>query len=86
MVGKRITITNATGLHARPAADLVAYVKGFNNRIYLRKGDKQINAASIIHILTLGAVKGTELEVLVEGENEEQVLQSVTTFIERLKG
>lgn len=86
MVSEKVVIRNRTGLHARPASDLVAYVKKFPNKIYLKKGMKKIDASSIIHMLTLGAAEGTEIEVSVEGEDEEKVLESVIAFIKELKG
>lgn len=86
MVSETVTITNDTGLHARPAGALVSYVKQYSNNIYLRKGEKQIDASSVLKVMMLGATKGTEIEVIVEGENEKDVLKSVVTFIGQLKG
>ena len=48
-------------------------------------GEKKANAASIINVLTLGAKQGTELEVIVEGENEEVALDEIVKFIETLE-
>ncbi len=85
MVTKKITITNPTGLHARPASELVALAKTFESKISLSNGKKTVNAMSAIHILTLGAKAGTEIEVIVEGADETAALEAITTFLEQLK-
>ena len=54
MVSKKVVVTNKTGLHARPASNLVAFCKNYNSKIFLSNGEKKVSAASIIHVLTLG--------------------------------
>ena len=61
MVSKKVVVTNKTGLHARPASNLVAFCKNYNSKIFLSNGEKKVSAASIIHVLT--PVSYTHLDV-----------------------
>lgn len=85
MVTKKITITNTTGLHARPASELVALAKTFESKISLSNGTKTVNAMSPIHVLTLGAKSGTEIEVIAEGADETAAAEAIVIFLEQLK-
>lgn len=85
MVSKKVVVTNKTGLHARPASNLVAFCKNYNSKIFLSNGEKKVNAASIIHVLTLGVKTGTELEVIAEGEDEATAVEEVVKFIAELE-
>lgn len=84
MVEKSVIVTNETGLHARPAAALVQYVKSMSEEVELVKDGKVANAKSIFSVMSLGISKGTEILVRVTGENEESNLDKVVEFIEGL--
>lgn len=84
MVEKSIIVSNDTGLHARPAASLVQFVKSMPGEIELVKDGKVANAKSIFSVMSLGISKGTEITVRVNGENEEQSLDKVVEFISKL--
>lgn len=85
MVSKKVVVTNKTGLHARPASNLVAFCKNYKSKIFLSNGEKKVSAASIIHVLTLGVKTGTELEVIAEGEDEATAVEDVVKFIAELE-
>jgi len=76
-----ITINNETGLHARPAKTLVNLVKQFKSDIVIRHGEKKANAKSLISVLTLGASKGSQLKIEVNGEDEETALAQIEAAI-----
>lgn len=76
-----ITINNETGLHARPAKTLVNLVKQFKSTVVIWNGEKKANAKSLISVLTLGAAKGTQLKIEVDGEDEENALQQIESAI-----
>lgn len=84
MVEKSVIVTNETGLHARPAAALVQFVKSMSEEVELVKEGKVANAKSIFSVMSLGISKGTEILVRVTGENEESNLDKVVEFIEGL--
>ena len=76
MVEKIVTVVNETGLHARPAAALVQFVKNIPGDVEIVKDGKVANAKSIFN--------GTEVIVRVNGEDEEENLDKVVEFIQNL--
>jgi len=76
-----ITINNETGLHARPAKTLVNLVKPFKSSVTIWHGEKKANAKSLISVLTLGAAKGSQLKIEVDGEDEETALAQIESAI-----
>ncbi|WP_300409941.1 HPr family phosphocarrier protein [Lagierella sp.] len=84
MVEKTLVVKNETGLHARPAASLVQFVKNFEGTVELIKDGKTANAKSIFNVMALGVSKGTEITVRVTGENEQENLDRLVEFIENL--
>jgi phosphocarrier protein len=83
MVEQTVTIQNRAGIHARPSAMLVQTAKDFQSNIYLEKGNDRINGKSIMGILTLGASYGTELKVIVEGEDEQAALDAMVKLFNK---
>ena len=85
MVEKIVTVTNNTGLHARPAADFVKIATGCPCEVYLEKNGKKVNAKSILGVLSLAISKGTEINIITEGTDEMEVLDQLVTFVENLE-
>lgn len=84
MYSQNIVVQNATGLHARPASQLVQLCKKFPETIKLVGNGKETDPKSIVALLSAGLKTGTELEIRVEGENEEAVCKEIASFIENL--
>ena len=85
MYKQKTKIINHTGLHARPASDFVAMAKNFTSKIKindLTNDDLPANAKSIIMLLSLGLVQGTDVEISAEGEDEEAAVRSLVELIE----
>jgi phosphoenolpyruvate-protein phosphotransferase len=76
-----IVIHNPTGLHARPAKVLVKLAKQFQSDIKIKHGEKTANAKSMVSVLTLGASKGSEVTVTVDGDDEETALAEIEAAI-----
>lgn len=85
MLEKRLKIVNPLGLHARAAAQLVRLAGGFQSRILLKRTDSAMiaDAKSILNILTLAASKGVELDVEVEGDDEQAAMDAVEDIFVR---
>jgi phosphotransferase system HPr (HPr) family protein len=79
MLEGRVLIINRLGLHARAAAQLVRLASGFKSKIKLIRADNSViaDAKSILSVLTLAASKGVELQVEVEGEDEQAAYAAV---------
>ena len=80
-----VKIINPLGLHARAAAQLVRLAGKFKSKITLTRNDNLVmaDAKSILSVLTLAAARGTELRLIVEGEDETEASTAVTELIEK---
>jgi len=76
-----LVILNETGLHARPAKVLVNLAKQFKSNISLQHKGKRANAKSMVSVLTLGAVHGSDITVQVEGVDEETAIAELEAAI-----
>lgn len=83
MIEKKITIMNKKGIHARPASQIVQIASQFMSRIHIAHNENEINAKSIIGILTLGIPYKEKITLKIEGEDEEQALLALTELFEK---
>ena len=70
MITTSVRVMNRAGLHTRPAAMLVKLAAQFKSEMYLIRDGFNINAKSIIGVMTLAAEQGCELGLHVEGPDE----------------
>ena len=82
MIEKIITIQNRAGVHARPAALLFQTTKDFKCNIFFEKGNDQINAKSIMGIITLGAAYGAKIKITADGEDEKEAVDALVRLFE----
>lgn len=86
MYSRIATVKNPTGLHARPAAELVAAAKKFKSSVKIRaisdENKAPVNAKSIIMLLSLGAAQGSQVEILADGEDEKEAVDSIIKLID----
>jgi len=85
MLEAKIILKNQTGLHARPASILVTEAGKFKSDIYILKDGREINAKSILGVLSMGARKGDEITLRISGEDEEQALSRLTELLENFE-
>lgn len=85
MQSKKVTISNETGLHARPATLLVKKASSYKSDISVEANGKKVNAKSLIGILSLGATKGTEVSIITSGEDEVDAVNELSKLIETLE-
>ena len=82
----KVIVEAENGIHARPASDLVKIIKdSAPAKVTLKANGKSVPGTSMLSLLTLGLKKGTELEVVAEGENEVAVAERVAGFIKDMK-
>jgi phosphocarrier protein len=81
MIKEKITIVNDAGLHARPAAALVKLASKFESDFYIHLYGYKVNGKSILGVMTLAAEKGAELELELNGPDEEEALEAISELI-----
>lgn len=84
MTKRNVTIKNKSGLHARPASEFITFVKKYDAEILIKKYDKEVNAKSIINLLSLGVKKDSEITISVHGENEVTVCNEIVEYLQNL--
>lgn len=84
MLEQTFVIKNKTGLHARPASLFVRKAGSFKSKINLKKGNRVIDAKSIISLLSLGVGQGDEVTLITEGEDEYTAMQELLKLLEGL--
>jgi len=82
MLVEEFTVNNKVGLHARPAANFVQTASKFKSKITVIKDGKEVDAKSIIGILSLGVEKGANIKVKTEGEDEKDAIAAIRSLIE----
>lgn len=75
MVKSKITVTNKSGLHLRPAAVLSKIAEKLDSDITIISGDKYVNPKSVLILMSAGIKQGTEIEIQCEGAAEAEDLQ-----------
>ena len=80
MIRETVMITNKLGLHARAAAKLVHTASEFRSDIFIGTENEEVNAKSILGILTLAATKGTPLAVRADGVDEKEAVDAIATL------
>ncbi|MCH7816817.1 MAG: HPr family phosphocarrier protein [Proteobacteria bacterium] len=79
MLKEHIEIINKAGLHARAASKLVELTSTFACDVQIGH-DKMVDGKSILSLMMLAAVQGTELIIVVDGSDEEQALLSIVAL------
>jgi phosphocarrier protein len=82
MLKRRVTIINRLGLHARAAAKFVKLANRFEASVKIEKDGVLIDGKSILGILTLAAVQGTEITLKVSGKDEKSAIKALISLIE----
>ncbi len=81
MQSKELTIVNADGLRATKAAMFVQVAGGFASQIFVEKGNKKINAKSIMGVLSLGVKQGEKIYVFANGKDEQEAIAAIEKLI-----
>ena len=78
-----ITIEYYAGIHARPASLLVQTASKFKSKIQIKAKGKTVDAKSILMIMSMGLVNGTELTFCADGSDEAEAVSALIALIDR---
>jgi len=81
MIKAKVTIVNKLGLHARASAKLTKLAGSFKSDVHLTRKDRRVNAKSIMGVMMLAAGQGSEVEIEVDGIDEQVALDEMTALI-----
>lgn len=82
MVSSEVVVQNSVGLHARPATFFIQRANEFKSSIWVEKDERRVNAKSLLGVLSLGIVKGTQISIIADGGDEEDAIKTLVELIE----
>ena len=85
MIRKLVTMQNEKGLDARPIALLVQEASQYASKVYIEVDDKQVNAKSIMGMMSLTFSGGEDFTVIADGTDDEEAIQGVEKFLANQK-
>ena len=82
MYSKEVVVRCESGLHNKQATYFVQKANEFDANIWVESGERKMNAKSLLGILSLGIIKGTQIKVIADGVDEEAAVSSLINLIE----
>jgi phosphocarrier protein HPr len=82
MIKSSITISNKLGLHARASAKLTKLAGGYSSDIHLSRNTRRVNAKSIMGVMMLAAGMGSEIQIEIDGADEQPAMAALRALIE----
>ncbi|GHT93194.1 phosphocarrier protein HPr [Betaproteobacteria bacterium] len=81
MLRQEVEILNKLGLHARPSAKLAQLAGDFDCEIWMERGERRINAKSIMGVMMLAAGFGKRIMLETSGSDEADAMQAISELI-----
>ena len=82
VISKEVTINNQVGLHARPATFFIQKANEFKSSIWIERDERRMNAKSLLGVLSLGIVKGTTVNIVADGVDENEAIATLSELID----
>ena len=82
MFTKDVLVQNQVGLHARPATFFIQKANEFKSSIWVEKEERRVNAKSLLGVLSLGIMGGTQIRIIAGGPDEEQAVEELVKLVE----
>ena len=81
MYSQEAVVNNHVGLHARPATFFIQKANEFKSSIWVEKEERKVNAKSLLGVLSLGIVKGTQIKLIADGPDEKEAVEALAKMI-----
>ena len=82
MISRDIMITNASGLHARPATFFIQKANSYKCSIWIEKDERKVNAKSLLGVLSLGIAKDMTVTLIADGQDESSAIAGLTELVD----
>ena len=82
MYSKDVMVQNQVGLHARPATFFIQKANEFRSSIWIEKEERRVNAKSLLGILSLGIIGGTQIKIIADGSDEQAEVNALVDLVE----
>ena len=81
MIKISVTISNKLGLHARASAKLTKLAGSYPCEVWLTRGDRRVNAKSIMGVMMLAAGIGVSIDLETDGEREQEAMDALVALM-----
>lgn len=81
MIIRQAIVNNQIGLHARPATFFIQKANEYKCSIWVEREERRVNAKSLLGVLSLGIVKGSEINIIADGADEEAAVNDLIELI-----
>ncbi|MDR1465967.1 MAG: HPr family phosphocarrier protein [Oscillospiraceae bacterium] len=81
MYSKEVKVQNHVGLHARPATFFIQKANEFKSSIWVEREERRVNAKSLLGVLSLGIIGGTDIRILAGGPDEESAVDELVKLV-----
>ncbi len=81
MFVKDVTVENQVGLHARPATFFIQKANEFKSSIWVEKQERRVNAKSLLGVLSLGIMGGTDIRIIADGSDEKDAVEGLVALV-----
>ena len=78
---KEASVKNQVGLHARPATFFIQKANEFKSSIWIERDERRVNAKSLLGVLSLGIVGGTDIRIIADGVDEQQAVDELVNMV-----
>ena len=82
MYSCEVTINREEGLHARPATFFIQKANQFESSIWVEADSRKVNAKSLLGVLSLGIMKGSTINIIANGSDEEEAVKALLSLVE----
>ena len=82
MLERIFTINNKLGLHARPSAIFVQLTSKYKSKVRVVKNNQEVDGKSIMGLMTLAAEYGSNIQIIVDGEDEQELMSEIAKLVE----
>jgi phosphocarrier protein len=82
MCVKEVLVQNQVGLHARPATFFIQKANEYKSSIWVEKEERRVNAKSLLGVLSLGIVGGTNIKIIADGSDEQEAVDGLIQLVQ----
>ena len=79
---KDVMVQNQVGLHARPATFFIQKANEFKSSIWVEKEERRVNAKSLLGVLSLGIIGGTDIRIIAGGSDEQEAVDGLVNLVQ----